>query len=624
MLTKTFGEKNRKKYGVLRNSFFMLREAKTNVPSVIWLAVLDGLIAVVVSVIELYVAPSILEKLEMHSTLPGLLRTILLFTAGITAASALQAYVKQNLNYGRIEVRIHIMNKVRHKMSTSSYPLRDRQDFMDLLIKTNDTLNDNDKAGEAIWRTFTELLQNTLGFAIYLYLLKRVDMVVILATMVTAVLGYLVNYYVNEWNYRHREEDEEISKRVLYILDRAEDRYLAKDIRIFGMREWLCGLHDKYMKLYLDFCGRRESRYFAADLTDLVLGILRNGIAYVYLLYMVLGGQIGAAEFLLYFTAVSGFTAWISGIMDGVSTLHRQGLELESVREFLDYKEIFCMEEGLPLDREAGRDYTIELRDVSFRYAGSGAEPAREVFSHLNLTIHPGEKLAVVGLNGAGKTTLVKLICGFYDPDEGEVLLNGVNIKVYNRRDYYKLISGVFQDFSVIAASVAVNVAQDALNIDMERVQDCVGKAGLKKKIETLPQKYETLLDRDVHTNAVDLSGGELQRLMIARLLYKDSPIVVLDEPTAALDPIAENDIYQKYNELTKEKSAVFISHRLASTRFCDRILLIEDGKIAEEGTHEQLLGNGKRYAELFEMQSRYYQKTEQGQCSSGRRINQV
>ncbi|MDE5823178.1 MAG: ATP-binding cassette domain-containing protein, partial [Lachnospiraceae bacterium] len=185
------------------------------------------------------------------------------------------------------------------------------------------------------------------------------------------------------------------------------------------------------------------------------------------------------------------------------------------------------------------------------------------------------------------------------------------NIKVYNRRDYYKLISGVFQDFSVVAATVAVNVAQDAFQIDMERVQDCVGKAGLKKKIETLPQKYGTLLDRDVHIKAVELSGGELQRLMIARLLYKDSPIIVLDEPTAALDPIAENDIYQKYNELTKGKSAVFISHRLASTRFCDRILLIEDGKIAEEGTHEELLGNGKRYTELFEMQSRYYQEGE-------------
>lgn len=605
-------EKSGKKYGVLKNSLFMLQEARKNVPSVIWLAVLDGLIAVAVSVIELYVAPSILKNLEMHGTLSGLLSTILFFTAGITAASAVQAYVWQNMRYGRIELRDHIVTRVRYKMSTSSYPLREKQAFINLLVKANDALNDNDKASEAIWTTFTGLVQNILGFAIYLYLLKSVDPVVILVTVVTAVLGYLVNYRANEWNYRHREEEEEICKHVLYVQDEAQDRCLAKDIRIFGMGEWLCGLHEKYMRLYLDFSRRRERRYLAADLTDLILGILRNGIAYFYLLYMVLDGRIGAAAFLLYFAAVGGFTTWIGGIMENIATLHRQGLELESVREFLDYREIFRMEEGMPLNWEPGASYTIELRDVSFRYSGSEAEPAKEVFSHLNLRIRPGEKLAVVGLNGAGKTTLVKLICGFYDPDEGEVLLNGVNIKVYDRRDYYRLISGVFQDFSVIASTIAVNIAQDTQKIDMERVADCVEKAGLKKKIESLPRKYDTLLDRFVYTEAVELSGGELQRLMIARLLYKDSPIVVLDEPTAALDPIAESDIYQKYNALTRGKSAVFISHRLASTRFCDRILLIEDGRIAEEGTHEELLANGKRYAELFELQSRYYQKTEQ------------
>ena len=605
-------EKSGKKYGVLKNSFFMLQEARKNVPSVIWLAVLDGLIAVAVSVIELYVAPSILKNLEMHGTLSGLLSTILFFTAGITAASAVQAYVWQNMRYGRIELRDHIVTRVRYKMSTSSYPLREKQAFINLLVKANDALNDNDKASEAIWTTFTGLVQNILGFAIYLYLLKSVDPVVILVTVVTAVLGYLVNYRANEWNYRHREEEEEICKHVLYVQDEAQDRYLAKDIRIFGMGEWLCGLHEKYMRLYLDFSRRRERRYLAADLTDLILGILRNGIAYFYLLYMVLDGRIGAAAFLLYFAAVGGFTTWIGGMMENIATPPRQGLELESVREFLDYREIFRMEEGMPLKWEPGASYTIELRDVSFRYSGSEAEPAKEVFSHLNLRIRPGEKLAVVGLNGAGKTTLVKLICGFYDPDEGEVLLNGVNIKVYDRRDYYRLISGVFQDFSVIASTIAVNIAQDTQKIDMERVADCVEKAGLKKKIESLPRKYDTLLDRFVYTEAVELSGGELQRLMIARLLYKDSPIVVLDEPTAALDPIAESDIYQKYNALTRGKSAVFISHRLASTRFCDRILLIEDGRIAEEGTHEELLANGKRYAELFELQSRYYQKTEQ------------
>ncbi len=472
-----------KKYGVLKNSLFMLQAAKDHVPSVIWLAVLDALLAVAVSVTTLYVAPSILHSLEIHSTLPELLYTILFFTMGITAVSAVHAYVQENLFYGRIEVRNHILNRVRYKMSMSSYPLREKREFTDLLVKANDTLNDNNKASEAIWRTFTGLLQNILGFVIYLVLLGRVDRVVILATVVTTVLGYLVSYRANEWNYRHREEDEEISKRIWYVLDQAQDRCLAKDIRIFGMQEWLRGLCDRYIKLYYDFCGRRERQYLIADLAGLVLGVLRNGIAYVYLIYMVLGGEISASEFLLYFTAVSGFTAWISGIMEQVSTLHRQGIELESVREFLDYEEPFRMEEGEALVWEPGKAYTIELRDVSFGYGGS------TVFSHLNLTIHQGEKLAVVGLNGAGKTTLVKLICGFYDPDEGAVLLNGVDIRGYNRRDYYKLIAGVFQDFSVIASSVAVNVAQDAKELDMEKVRDCIEKAGLKKKVESLPRQ---------------------------------------------------------------------------------------------------------------------------------------
>ena len=601
----------RKKYGVLSNVLFMLREAKHTAPSVIVLAVLDGLAAVAVAVVELYVAPSILRSLERQDTLCRLLYTILIFTAAVTAASALQTYIRRNLMFGRIEVRDAILKKVRCKMSTCSYPLHESEAFRNLLSKAQDALNDNCKAAEAVWNTFSGLILNSLGFVIYIMLLKRVDAAVILATIVTAVLGYVVNYRVNEWNHRHRREEEELAKKIKYVQDCVHNRALAKELRIFGMQDWMRGIYEKYIRLYLDFGARREKRYFVADLTNLALGVLRNGIAYANLLYLVLGGRIGAAEFLLYFSAVSGFTAWICGIMEMLSTLHRQGLELDAVREFLDYREIFCMEEGTPLEQEPNQSYTIELRDVPFGYQGAESEAPKPIFSHLNLTIRPGEKLAVVGLNGAGKTTLVKLICGFYDPDEGEVLLNGVNIRVYNRRDYYRLIAGVFQDFSLIPATVAANVAQNIEHIDQKKVQDCIDKAGLRQKIESLPQAYETLLDRNVYTEAAELSGGELQRLMIARLLYKDSPIVILDEPTAALDPIAERDIYEQYHELTRKKSAVFISHRLASTRFCDRILLIEDGRIAEEGTHEELLANGKRYTELFELQSKYYREVE-------------
>ena len=247
----------------------------------------------------------------------------------------------------------------------------------------------------------------------------------------------------------------------------------------------------------------------------------------------------------------------------------------------------------------------MKLEDVSFRYPGA----AQDTLSHLNLTLRPGEKLAVVGLNGAGKSTLVKLMCGFLDPTEGRVLLDGKDIREYNRAEYYTLFSAVFQTFSLLAGTIAANVAQREENINMARVRECVERAGLKEKIESLKDGYETHLYRKVYEDAVLLSGGETQRLMLARALYKDAPFVVLDEPTAALDPIAESEMYQKYNEMTKGKSSVYISHRLASTRFCDRIILIADGGIQEEGTHEELLRKGGEYAKLYEVQSQYYKE---------------
>ena len=228
---------------------------------------------------------------------------------------------------------------------------------------------------------------------------------------------------------------------------------------------------------------------------------------------------------------------------------------------------------------------------------------------NINLTIRPGEKLAVVGLNGAGKTTLVKLICGFFDPTQGKVLLDGKDIREYERREYYKLFSAVFQNFSLLAGTVATNVAQTEENQDQERLKDCIAKAGLTEKIESLPDGWETYLNRRVYEDGAELSGGETQRLMLARALYKKAPFILLDEPTAALDPIAEADMYSKYNEMTAGCSSVYISHRLASTRFCDRILLIDEHKIAEEGTHKELLELGGKYAELFAVQSKYYRE---------------
>lgn len=359
------------------------------------------------------------------------------------------------------------------------------------------------------------------------------------------------------------------------------------------------------LKLYRGFLARRERVCILANVADMLLALLRNGIAYVYLIRLVLARGMSASEFLLYFAAVSGFTQWVTGILDMFSQLHRQSLDLSMLREFLEWPEPFRFEEGTPLAKDLSKGYEIRLENATFRYPGAD----KDTLSHINLTIRPGEKLAVVGLNGAGKTTLVKLVCGFLDPTEGRVLLNGQDIREYNRRDYYALFSAVFQDFSVLEASVAENVAQRVDGIDEQRVRDCLKQAGLEEKIRSLPQGIRTNIGREVYEDGVELSGGQFQRLMLARALYKDGPILVLDEPTAALDPIAESDIYMKYNEMTAGRASLFISHRLASTRFCDRILCISEGRIAEEGTHDSLLALGGGYAELFEVQSWYYKE---------------
>ena len=285
--------------------------------------------------------------------------------------------------------------------------------------------------------------------------------------------------------------------------------------------------------------------------------------------------------------------------------MHIQSLDISIIREFIEYHEPFSLDDGREISPDPMGKYEIALENVSFKYPGS----EKYILKNVNLTLHAGEKLAVVGLNGAGKTTIVKLLCGFYDPTEGRVTLNGTDIRELRRRDYYKMFSAVFQSFSLLASTVAANVAQSEDDIDMQRVRDCAAMAGLTEKIESLPQGYDTLMNRDVYEDAIMLSGGETQRLMLARALYKNSPIIMLDEPTAALDPIAEAELYEKYGDMTSGKSSVYISHRLASTRFCDRILFIEDGGIAEQGTHDELLAKGGRYAELFEVQSRYYKE---------------
>ncbi len=590
------------KYSMWQSLAFMVKKAWSCRKLILALCLINVGLNVMLELLQLFVAPEILKQLEQTVPIPNLLGTILLFSGSLFLAQAGKSYVEQ-IWIPALEIRTVIANDINMKACATAFPNSRDPAVLKLQEAANHQVNSGGRATQYIWRTLVSLLTSMIGFGIYLLMLSELNVVLVVTVIVTTVLSFLVTIRNNKWEQRHRDELNGYNAQQNYIRKKIESIELAKDIRIFGLKPWITDIRDKAMKLINGFLERQAKVFLIGNLVDLLLTTARNGVAYVLLIRLALKSDLSAPEFLLYFTAIGNFATQVNGVLKQVVALHRGCLGISQVLEYLNCPEPFQFEGGIPVPK--AESYELRLENVSFQYPNS----ENSVFKNLNLTIRPGEKLAVVGLNGAGKTTLVFLLCGFYDPDEGRVLLNGIDIKEFNRREYYHLFSAVFQQFSILETNIRDNVTQSVEVTDDRRVLDCLEKAGLKDFVMGLPKGLDTHVGREVYLDGMFLSGGQTQRLMLARALYKDGPILLLDEPTAALDPLAEHDIYMKYNEMTRGKTAVFISHRLASTRFCDRILFLAEGTVQEEGTHNELLAQGGEYAKLFEVQSRYYQE---------------
>ncbi len=495
----------------------------------------------------------------------------------------------------------HNLRIMKKRMSVDYEVLENRR-FHDQACAACDSLyrhHSEMRNGYVIWKDF---LVAALSAALYGGILLTQSLGILLLVLLPALIASFLQKKARASDQRLRLLAQSSNRKMDYVARQARDSRAGKDIRIFNLSGWLLGILKQERKISEGYVKRWENAYLAANCVDSFLNFLRDGCAYVFLILRIARGEMAASDFVWYMAMVALSQQSLDRLLPLGERLGRLNLDYGRLRRFLEgwNETAFLGKEK----KAAEQAVEIALRHVSFSYPESGDA----VLKDISFTIRPGERIALVGCNGAGKTTLVKLLCGLCHPTRGEILVNGRNVKEYDREVYYRMISAVFQNTSLLPLSIARNVSSaPEAETDSDRVRECLKLSGLWEKVKRLPLKEHTLLGRNVNARATDLSGGEKQKLWMARAFYKEAPFLILDEPTAALDPLAEQEIYEKYREMSAGKTSLFISHRLSSTSFCDRILFMEKGQITEEGSHQALLERGGAYARLYRLQSQYY-----------------
>ncbi len=375
----------------------------------------------------------------------------------------------------------------------------------------------------------------------------------------------------------------------------------AKDVRIYEQSVLAKRELDKLIRRNRE--NQRDNFRMALfpGAASVVIG-LANGACYLYVVIKAFFGAFGVGSIVQYVAALSRLGEGVQEFMYLLSDNEMYCLHLRKLFEYLDLPNR-RYQGSLTVEKRDDIEYDIEFCDVSFRYPGAD----KDALSHVNLKFRIGEKLAVVGRNGSGKTTLIKLLCRLYDPTQGEIFLNGVEIRKYDYDEYIALFSVVFQDFKLFSFTLGQNVAA-GVKYDRAQARECLIKAGMGERLEEMPRGLDTCLYRDFGENGVEISGGEAQKTALARALYKDAPFMILDEPTAALDPVAEYEVYSKFNEIAGDRTAVYISHRLASCRFCDTVAVFDKGHLVQKGSHDELvLEEDGMYYQLWHAQAQYY-----------------
>ena len=545
------------------------------------------------------------EERDAHT----LLSTLLIIGLCLLVVNILGSLTRHFADENAFMVRQDGWRQIMLRTMSMDYQTLESPRGQEMLQRALLAVNNQNTGMQTVPVDLAALVAHLSALGLYVMITSQLSPFIVLALAVASLINYMALRFAQRYEASRRGEYADIGKKLLYMRETALDYRGGKDLRLYKMTNWFEKLYQGYIDEQLKLTISFFKRYFASDSLVTVLDTVRDAAACLYLISLVLRQEIGLGDFTLYFGAIAGISHWLTLIFTDIANLQRGCNEIADLRAFVN--EIGrVVSNPIKIEPNAIVMPQITFENITFRYPGADAD----IFRNFNLTIHSGEKLALVGVNGAGKTTLVKLLCGLYQPNEGRILLDGVDISRYPNEDLYRLFGVVLQDVNTFSLSLAQNVAtKPVAEIDKEKLLKCLDLAGLGSRVEEFPKGIETQLTRSRFSDGIELSGGQSQKMLLARALYKDAPIVVMDEPTAALDPIAEAEMYERYDQMVGNKTSLYISHRLASTRFCDRIAFIESGTLLELGSHTELMALGGRYAEMYAVQSQYYQESFEG-----------
>lgn len=539
----------------------------------------------------------------------GNIRRYLLLMIGILLALGISETVQNVLDFDLLFCRINsrmlvFMPNLLRRALTMDYARIEPKKYQKKIQDASESLSNNHVGAERLMQETPNLIIKLIGLLTYGMTIFVLDVRIILIMILMCVVDILLRNHAIRFSSENWSENADIHRQMRYIERGAQNVSGGKDVRIYQMQSWFSQIYNRLISKEASLAGKIQLRWFFPTIADQCFIFVRDLLAYFILAARAVSGEISPAMFTFYLGVIANFSEWFYGFSENLSAIHKASREHDFYRALMDEDEKPEPDGQLPTS--PGAAFTVEFKNVCFRYEDSD----KDTIHNMNLKIKAGEKIAVVGSNGSGKTTLVKLLCGLYHPTSGTIYVDGRDITSLNHTDYQKRLSVLFQDIDPFHFTIKSNVCTgDEEQYSPDWLKESLEKADLWEKVNSLPHKEDTYITQTFHKDGILLSGGETQKLLLARAIYKNGDFLILDEPTSALDPIAESRIYEQYNKLSQNKTAVFISHRLASTKFCERILYLEHGRIAEEGSHEALMAANGKYREIFDIQSHYYKE---------------